>query len=508
MNTATQAMATSSKKKQQYDYEVAIIGAGFAGIGAGIRLKMQNDDDFIIYEKASTLGGTWRDNTYPGCGCDIPSFLYSYSFEPYAEWSRSFSKQGEILEYLKMCANKYGIYNHIQFNTEISNLAFDKELGFWTITDNKGTIKTARLVIAAAGPFNAANIPNIKGKDNFQGETFHSLHWNHDYVLKDKRVAVIGTGASAIQFVPEIAPDVAKLHLYQRTPPYIVPKPDTIFNEEAKDRFRKYPAYQRFWRELIYWTLEYQGMSNYGNKRLQDKRMKVFEDHINATIKDPELLKQLTPDYEIGCKRILISENYYPTLNRDNVHLVSEGIKEIQANGILTKDGKFQEVDAIIWGTGFYTTKFPKMFSVAGLDDSYNLFDKWNETGPEGYYGTAISDYPNLLFMVGPNSGLGHNSIIHMMESQLNYIMDYLKKLRQQPNIHTYFNLKKEVQDKFNDNVQKQLSKMVWSNGGCKSYYLVNQDGKNSSIWPGSTVKFRRETKKVKLKDYEVKTKN
>ncbi len=484
-------------------YDVGIIGAGFAGIGAGIRLKMEGYQSFIIFEKANEIGGTWRDNTYPGCACDIPSLLYSFSFEPNPNWSRSFSRQAEILDYLKYCAKKRDINRHICFNTEIKKVEFNKEAGRWKVTSQNGKTFTARLLISAAGPFNEAFIPNIKGKDDFEGEAFHSLHWNHDYDLEGKKVAVIGTGASAIQFVPEIAPKVKQLTVFQRTAPYITTKPDQEFTDTARDRFRRFPWYQRFWREFIYWFLEHQGRAQYANNSIRAKRKKEALDHLKNQISDPELRQKLTPDYEFGCKRVLISDEYYPTLERDNVELINESVYEILPNAVRTKLGVTRQVDTIIYGTGFYTTEFPNLYQLIGLS-GHNLFDLFNQEGPEAYYGMTVKDYPNFFFMVGPNTGLGHNSIIHMMESQITYMLDYLRLLKETDNDRSYFNLKSEVQQTFNEEIQKRLATMVWSDGGCSSYYLKNQDGKNTSIWPGSTVAYRKRTKKVNINDYEI----
>jgi len=494
---------TANNILEKAAHEIAIIGAGFAGVGAGIRLKMQGDSDFIIFERAAEVGGTWRDNTYPGCGCDIPSLLYSYSFEPKADWKWAFSRQAQILEYLKDCVKKYAIRPKIRFNTDISAVEFDEQQGFWRIEAKDGYQTTARMIVSAAGPFNAPFIPNIKGKETFEGETFHSLNWNHDYGLKGKKVAVIGTGASAIQFIPEIAPQVEKLTVYQRTPPWIMPKMDKEFTPKAKERFTKHPWYQRFWREFIYWFLEYRGKSNSGDLKMRAKRKKLSIGHLEASVSDPILKKKLTPDYEIGCKRILISDNYYPTLQRENVELIAGSASEICPRGIIDKEGNITEVDAIIYGTGFYTTKFADIFTVKGKGGR-NLFEEWNKKGGEAYYGMAVNGFPNFMFMVGPNSGLGHNSIIHMMESQINYILSYVKQLRKTKKSNTYFEVKQEVQDQFNEDIQKKLADMVWSSGGCKSYYLQNMDGKNTSIWPGSTATYRQQTKKMKRKDYEV----
>ena len=494
----------SPKYATKNTYEVAIIGAGFAGIGAGIKLKNQNDNSFIIFERAAEVGGTWRDNTYPGCACDIPSFLYSYSFEPNPEWSETFSPQAEILEYLKHCISKYQLEQHIRYNTSITKIEFDESKGHWTIWDDKNNETVARIIISAAGPFNAPMIPNIKGKDSFEGEAFHSLHWNHNYDLTDKKVVVIGTGASAIQFIPKIAPQVKKLTVFQRTPPWLLPKQELPYTAKSQARFKNFPLYQKFWREAIYWFLENRGRPLYAaDNKKRAKGKKECLAHLEESVSDPILRKKLTPDYEVGCKRVLISSEYYPALQRPNVELVAEGVQEICPKGILKKDGTLVEADVIIYGTGFLATTFKNVFTVIGRGGR-NLFEEWNEKGGEAYLGTAVSGFPNLLLMVGPNSGLGHNSIVHMMESQLNYILDYLKHLRQADSEQTYFDLKQEVQVKFNEEIQQQLSKMVWSAGNCKSYYLKNADGKNTSIWPGSTISFRRKTRKIEFKNYEV----
>ena len=492
------------QKKNSYstpNYEVAIIGAGFSGVGAGIQLKKKNQDSFIIFEKGKEVGGTWRDNTYPGCACDIPSFLYSYSFEPNPKWSHTFSPQQEILDYLKKCVDKYGLNPHINYNTKITSLRFNESKGYWTISDMAGNQTTAKVVISAVGPFNAPNIPNIHGADSFKGEKFHSLNWNHNYNLKGKRVAVIGTGASAIQFIPEIATQVKDLHIFQRTAPWVVPRPNEKISSKAHSRFEKFPWIQKFWREVIYWFLEWRGLSLFSKNWVRKIRVKESLKHLNTQITDPELRKKLIPNYELGCKRVLVSSDYYPTLLRENVNLITEAVQEICPQGIKKSNGEIIELDAIIYGTGFHATTFNDVFEVFGREQ-FNLFEKWNKEGAEAYLGTAISGFPNLLFMVGPNSGLGHNSIIHMMESQYNYFLDYLDKLQKTKSPNTFFDLKKGVQKRFNEDIQKQLSKMVWSDGGCQSYYLRNGNGHNSSIWPGSTMKYRKKTKRVKLSDY------
>lgn len=486
-----------------YDFEIAIIGAGFAGIGAGIRLATQNDHSFVIFERASSVGGTWRDNTYPGCACDIPSFLYSYSFEPNPDWSRNFSRQPEIWEYLKHCTEKYKLTSKIRFNTAITGIRFDEQAGLWEINDNQGNLTRARVVISGAGPLNEPFYPKLANRSSFEGTSWHSMNWNHDFNLKGKRVAVIGTGASAIQFVPQIASQVDQLYVFQRTPPWIAPKPDEQITDQTKERFRKYPWYQRMWREFIYWFLEYRGRSQYSQNSMRKKRTREAIDHLNNSVKDPELRKKLTPDYELGCKRVLISEDYYPAIQQPNVALITGGVSGLTPGGVVAQDGSVYEVDAIIYGTGFQTTQFSHMYDIQGMQGR-NLIEEFNNKGGEAYYGVAVSGFPNFFFLVGPNSGLGHNSIIHIIESQLNYVLDYLKYLRKTATKAEYFDLKAEQQSSFNKRIQKELANMVWNTGGCNSYYLKDRNGKNTSIWPGSTVAFRKQTKKIDINNYRL----
>ena len=481
--------------------DVAVIGAGFAGIGAGIKLKQKGSVSFKIFERSHDVGGTWRDNTYPGCACDIPSNLYSYSFEPNPEWSKAFSPHYEIHDYLKHCVSKYNVKEHIQFNTEITKTFFDESNGYWNIIDAEGNRYLARVVISASGPLNKPLYPNINGLDSFKGESFHSLYWNHEYDLKGKKVAVIGTGASAIQFVPEVAKEAEQLTVFQRTAPWIERKFDKENSEKTKKRFRCFPIYQKFWRELIYWFLEIRGKSQYKPNEIREKRRTSALKYLEKSISDPELRKKLTPDYEIGCKRVLLSSNYYPTLNKENVELVTDAISEITENGIIDQSGKLHKVDAIIYGTGFYTTTYKHLYEVKGINRQ-SLFDKWSSEGGEAYYGMTVNGFPNFVLMVGPNTGLGHNSIVHMMESQLNYIMGYLKYLDNNPN--SALNVKETVQNEFNQKIQQQLKTMIWSDGGCNSYYLKDSNGKNTSIWPGSTMSYRKQTKRINKTDYDI----
>lgn len=487
-------------------FDTIIIGAGFAGIGAAIQLKKQGMDNFLVLERKNEVGGTWRDNTYPGCACDIPSFLYSYSFELNPDWSKFFSPHNEILSYLKSCVVKYQIEKHISYNSAVVAVRFNPTHAEWQVKTKDGKSLQAACLISCSGPLNEPVYPDIKNRETFKGIQFHSMQWQHELDLTNKRIAVIGTGASAIQFIPKIAEAAKEINVFQRTAPWISPKNNMIFPEAAKRRFRKFPKFMRFWREFIYWLLELRGTSQYKDNMMRKWRTKEAIKHLHTQINDPELRKKLTPDYTIGCKRVLISDEYYPTLTQEHVHLETDQITAITEKGVATKCGKVFEVDVIIYGTGFKTTTFSHIYEVIGLDKR-NLFEEWNQQGGQAYKGITVNGFPNFLIAVGPNTGLGHNSIIHMMESQYNYIIDYLKQLRQQPK-NTYFDVKIDQQIAFNQQLQKKLENMVWSTGGCQSYYLKDRHGKNTSIWPGSTMKYRKVTKKIDLKNYNIINRN
>ena len=480
-------------------YRTAIIGADFAGLGAAIRLKKAGNHSFVILERASDVGGTWRDNTYPGCGCDVPSHLYSYSFEPNPAWSRAFSRQPEILNYIHACSKKYGLNKHIQFKTTVEHLVFDETKGYWLLTDQLGKTVTAKTVIAAIGPLNVPVFPKIKQRENFGGVFFHSSNWPKDFDPTGKRIAIIGTGASAIQIIPEIAPKAAQLFVYQRTAPWVLPKNDKQFSAFTKGLFKNFPSMQWLFREMIYWLMEVRGKGLFGNKLIGNIAAAIGKKHIRDSVADPVLREKVTPKYEIGCKRVLPSNDYYPALQRSNVELVTEPINMISERGISGKNGSQWDVDAIIYSTGFEASEFSNRGMTIIGRNGRNLFDEWKETGAEAYYGITVNGYPGLLFMTGPNTGLGHSSIIHMMESQLNYILDYLKQLDLLPP-HSFLDVKKNVQAAFNQKIQKALSGMVWSSG-CKSWYQT-ASGKNTTIWPGHTYTYRKQTKRVNTADY------
>ncbi|KEI43147.1 flavin-containing monooxygenase [Saccharopolyspora rectivirgula] len=487
-----------SGSQTRHQASVIIVGTGFSGLGMGIRLKKAGIDDFIILEKNDDLGGTWRDNTYPGCACDVPSLMYSFSFEQNPNWSRLFAGWKEIYDYLQQCADKYGLRKHIHYGVEFTGAEFDEDTHTWTVFTASGAEYTGKALVSGLGALHIPSYPEIPGMEKFTGEIFHSAEWNHDYDLEGKRVAVIGTGASAIQFVPQVAKKAGKLHLFQRTPPWIQPKPDRPIPERLQRLFRRIPPVQWLARAAVYWLLELRYLFVF-KRRTAWLAEWLSKRYISKVIKDPELRKAVTPDYAIGCKRILLSSDYYPALNRPNVELVTDGIAEITENSIITKDGEEREVDAIIFGTGFHVTDAFDHLNIIGRDGR-KLQDAWRE-GMEAYLGITVSGFPNLFFLLGPNTGLGHNSVVFMIECQLNYVMSCLRPLLRGD--IGYLDVRQSVQDEFNAELQSELGDEVWSAGGCRSWYL-DRNGVNRTTWPGLTAKYWYRTRKADPADYEV----
>ena len=480
--------------------DVAIIGAGFGGIGAAIRLQKDTSFTFKILERSSSIGGTWRDNIYPGCGCDVPSHLYSFSFAPNPSWSEVFSKQEEILEYMYSLINKFKLEEAILYNSNITKIVYESSKNRWRLTATNGQIYLAKTVISAIGPLNVPNVPDLDGFSKFKGQYFHSSEWNQSTDLTNKNVAIVGTGASAIQIVPEIAKKVKALQLYQRTAPWVLPKNNRSIPSWKQWLFRRFPIIQKFNRGRIYWFYEFLGRSLFSENRLRKLTKKVALNHIKKSIADPELRKKVTPNYEIGCKRRLPSDDYYPALTQKKVELVTDSIRSFDQCGIIDEKGIHREVDVLIWATGFKVAEFENRgLQVLGRQQK-DLFEYWKKEGPEAHWGTCIAGFPGLLFVLGPNTGLGHNSQLHIMESQFNYIIDYLNYLHTLPPT-VALDVKKEAQKRFNQQIQEQLETMVWSSG-CKSWYL-HPSGKNATLWPGHTYVYRKQTLKINPEDFE-----
>lgn len=479
------------------DFHTLIVGTGFAGLGMAIRLKEEGQNDFAILERAADVGGTWRDNNYPGCACDVQSHLYSFSFEQNPGWSRMFARQGEIWAYLRACSEKYALGPHLRFGADVTGARWNDDTQQWRLSTRDGRTFTCRVLISGMGGLSNPTIPELKGKSRFKGIQFHSAQWRHDVDLKGKRIAVIGTGASAIQFVPQIRKLAGRVDLYQRTPPWIVPKPDRAISAVERRLFKRFPLLQDLYRKAIYWMLESRILGFTVDPRL----MKLFElvarGHIRRQVKDPVLREKLTPDYTIGCKRILISDDYYPALTQSNVEVIAQGVREIRANSVVADDGSEREVDVIIWGTGFHAADpVPRgvFFGREGVD----ILDAWKD-GVEAYKGTTMSGFPNLFFIVGPNTGLGHSSMVFMIESQVRYIGEALKAMRQR-NLRTV-EVRPEALRAYNDRLQSRIGKAVWNTGGCQSWYL-DRNGRNVTLWPGATWQFRKQTRRFDAECY------
>lgn len=490
-----QPMFNSSSNSNK-NVRIAIIGTGFGGLGLAIRLKQAGFEQFTLFEKASDVGGVWRDNTYPGAACDVPSHLYSFSFEQELGWKNRYGTSEEIHQYLRHCADKYDIRPHVQFNTEIASAEFDALQGVWHIQSTTGEQFEAEFLVGAVGQLNRPAYPKLKGIENFKGKAFHSARWDHDYDLTGKHVAVIGTGASAIQFVPEIAKQVAHLDVYQRSAPYVIPKPDRVYQPLEKKAFRKLPILQSLDRALQYGHHEIRLLAFTTSLNEMPLVEYLFQRHIRKVVKDGKLRHRLMPDYPIGCKRILISNHWYEALTQPHVDVINTGIQEITENGILDTEGNLREVDTIIYGTGFAATEFMAPMQITGLDGR-TLKDTWKD-GAEAYLGLTVSGFPNFFMLYGPNTNLGHNSIVYMIESQVNYILDAIQTTLQNKLLFT--NVRAEVQHEFNQSIQEKMKKTVWAQG-CTSWYQT-ADGKNTNNWPGFTLEYRQRTRRFDVENY------
>lgn len=475
-------------------YDVLIVGAGISGIGLGIRLREAGFDNFVILEKAADLGGTWRDNTYPGCACDVPSALYSYSFAQKPDWSRAFAGQAEILDYVRDTANRHNIPGFIRFNQAVERAQWRESKNLWEVQTGD-QLYLARTVVACSGYLHEPIIPDIPGLKDFQGKLFHSSRWDHDHDLSGERVAVIGTGASAIQFVPEIQPRVQHLTLFQRTPQWVLPKPDHPI-PKIEENFFRLPFTLNAWRKMLYGGFETFGIG-FRKPALLRQIQKLGQAHIRLAIKDPALRAKLTPDYTLGCKRVLMSNNYYPALNQANVDVFATGLQEVRGNTLVGQDGSECEVDTIILGTGFFVTEPPIADHIYN-DAGESLSHMWKD-GMQAYRGTTIAGLPNAFMVLGPNLGIGHNSAFIVIEAQINYILSTLQTMRDQQ--LSRVEVKADSQKAYNRKVQKDLQGTVWNTGGCSSYYL-DKNGFNSVGFPWSTLEMQRLLKEFDADSY------
>ncbi len=503
MKHATETSASEIRKPPstiRVDHEVGIVGAGFGGILAALQLKQAGRSSFVVFERASEPGGVWRENVYPGCACDIRSHLYSIATQPNPGWSSSFARQPEILQYLKDVVARNGLQSSLRYGIEITAAEFLEPEGCWRVTDQRGSRCYVRTLIVATGSHNRPLTPSIPGLGTFKGGMFHSSAWNSSVVLAQKRVAVIGTGASAAQIVPNIAETVDQLVVFQRTPAWVLPRRDRNITSFERWLFRHFPLGQKLERELVYWLLELSGLAFHGNELLNRVLTRVALRKLAKEIRDPSVRQRFTPRYKLGCKRIVVSDDFYPAFNRSNVRLVTEPIREITTEGVLAADGRQYDVDVIVLATGFIVTELDGYMDIVGRGGRI-LKEDWGANGMQAYLGIHVSGYPNLALLMGPNSGLGHSSVIHVMESQMRYILRWLEELdRAGPG--SYFDVQSDRQRSYNADIQRRLTKTVWASG-CKSWYL-DRNGRNSTVFPGLTKGYRKATARFQMDDYDL----
>jgi cyclohexanone monooxygenase len=474
-----------------------IVGAGFAGLCTAIKLEEDGERSFAVLEKGSDVGGTWRDNTYPGATCDVPSQLYSYSFAPH-DWPRSYSQQPDIQAYIKKVAAESGTLDRFHFDTPVEEAAWDESAQRWTVRTPTDTWVSKTLVVGSGG-LSEPRLPEIEGLETFQGEVFHSARWNHDVDLTGKRVAVIGTGASAIQIVPELQKVVARLDVYQRTAPWIIPRNDRVYSGAERAALKRLPGLRRLYRTGLYWGHEAFVPAFTLYPKMAKPAVMQATANINKGIKDPALRAKVTPDFMLGCKRVLRSNEWYPALASDNVDLVTDPIAKVTGNAVVTADGTEREIDVLVVATGFYTTELPITEHIAGRDGQ-TLAARWREHGMTAYKGTTVPGFPNLFLVVGPNTGQGHTSMIFIIESQVAYVRDALRRMRS----HDLATVepRQEATDRFNRSLQRRMKHTVWTTGGCQSWYL-DAHGRNTTLWPRSTADFRRRLSSFDAEAYE-----
>ncbi|GAA3451427.1 flavin-containing monooxygenase [Dactylosporangium matsuzakiense] len=458
---------------------IAIIGAGFGGLGAAIRLKQRGYGDFVVFERACDLGGTWRENSYPGCACDVPSQVYSFSFALNPDWTSTYSPQAEIWAYLRTCAERFGVLPAIRFGAEVQQADWDEAGSRWRITTSQGQW-TADILVAAGGPLNEPVIPKLPGLETFRGEAFHSARWNHEADLAGRRVAVVGTGASAVQIVPAIQPAAGRVTLFQRTPAWVMPRGERPLKSWERTLYRRVPGLQRCVRALVYWQVEATVIA-FLRPAVMRFAEKAARANLHRSVSDPRLRAKLTPDYRMGCKRVLKSDDYYPALARDNVDVVTEPIAEVRPHAVVTRDGTEHPADVIVFSTGFRVTDLPIAERIRGRDGR-SLAEHW-QGSPQAFRGTTVAGFPNLFLLLGPNTGLGHNSVVLMIESQLRYLLKALRHLDRP------LEPRPEAQARFVADLDRRMARTVWATG-CRSWY-IDATGRNSTLWPGSTWAYR-----------------
>ncbi|MDQ1650200.1 MAG: hypothetical protein QOG60_2257 [Frankiaceae bacterium] len=499
-NQIVEERRAASERPLPEHTHVVVIGTGFAGLGMAVKMLGNGTRDFLLLERADNVGGTWRDNVYPGAACDVPSQLYSFSFALKPDWSRSFSQQPEIQAYLEEVTTQRDLWRHIALNVEVTGANWDAEASCWRVDTSRGSL-TADIVVSAVGALSEPSIPKLPGLEKFAGTVFHSARWDHSHDFHGEKVAVVGTGASAIQFVPEIQEQVAQMTVFQRTPPWIIPRHDRALTDVEKRVYQRFPALQKFARGAIYAGRETYALAFTRYLGLLKLPELIARKHIEKHVPDPELRKKVTPDYTIGCKRILISNDWYKALSQPNVEVETSGIAEVREHSIVTKDGVEHEVDTILFGTGFSPTEMPIAKWLRGTGGTL-LSDTWSDT-MASYLGSTVTGYPNFFFVVGPNTGLGHTSQVYMIESQVAYVADAIKTMDDR-GLATV-EPRADKQAAFDDEVQRRMAGTVWIAGGCQSWY-VDAHGRNTTLWPDFTFQFRRRLRAFDPENYHLRT--
>ena len=470
--------------------EILIVGSGFSGLGMAIRLAQSGRRDFLVLERGDDVGGTWRDNTYPGCACDVPSHLYSFSFAPNPDWSCTYPSQAEIHRYLRHCAERFEIQPQLRLNTAVTGARWEEAVSRWVVSTTRGEFR-ARFLVLATGGLSDPQLPDIPGLNSFRGTLFHSASWRHDHDLRGERVAVIGTGASAVQFIPRVQPLASHLAVFQRTPSWVLPHPNRPLLRAERWLSRRSPAAQSLRRLGIYAAHELLVLGFAVDPRFNGLLELAARQHLRRQVRDRALRASLTPHYRIGCKRLLISNDFYPSLTRSNVELVTASIAEVREHSLVTADGMQRQVDTIIAGTGFQVSDPPVTRCMTGREGR-TLADEWDGS-PHAYLGTTVAGFPNAFYLFGPNTAIGHTSVVFMIESQIAYVLDALQVARRER--LGVIEVRREVEEAYRAEMQRRTNGTVWTSGGCTSYYLDAQ-GRNFALWPTFTRPYRRRTRR------------
>ena len=480
------------------DHSIVVIGAGFGGIALAAKLREAGIHDFVIFERAADLGGTWRDNTYPGCACDVPSHLYSYSFAPNPDWSRMYGRQPEILDYLRTVAAQHDVERHIRYEVELLGADWDEDTGRWILHTSAGEA-TTHVLITAAGVYGEARYPDIPGRDTFEGNAFHSLHWNHDYDPTGDRIAVIGTGASAVQFVPELQPKAERLLVFQRSAPWIIPRLDRVTTEVERRLIRRVPVVGKAMRAAYYSMIEGFGLVGFVNNKFRYPYELLGRYQLRRQVRDPELRRKLTPDYMIGCKRAIFSDDWFPALTRPNVDVVTTGIAEIRPHSVVTRDGTEHPVDTIVYGTGFDVP--PAVYERIRGRGGHTYADLYRKN-PASYLGMSLAGFPNFFNTLGAFGAVGNQSAIFMIEAQVRYIVDALSTMRR--NRVSRIEVRDNAQSAFVDEMNRRSDRTVWLTGGCDTSYYHTADGRNAGLYPGWSFEYARRVRKFDTAPFDI----